>query len=176
MVLLIPFIAVIALTQTGIQEVSDQLVEYDSINKTIQLYYPDGKPFKLFTGKITMPVKGVITNEFGKALPPFYLFHTGLDLANSQGKKGDPITPMMQGKVTYAGEIFWGYGKHVIVDHGDNISSLYGHLDTIKVNEGDEVKPGVVIGTEGNTGWSTGPHLHFEIRVFGIPVNPNNFF
>lgn len=175
MVLLLPFVAVIALSQSGIQEISDQLAEYDSVNKAVQLYYPDGKPYKLFSANVTLPVKGVFTNEFGKALPPFYLFHTGTDIANPSGRKGDPVTPMMKGTVTYAGEIFWGFGKHVIIDHGDNVTSLYGHLDTIKVKEGDEVKPGNVIGTEGSTGWSTGPHLHFQIMVFGIPVNPSIF-
>lgn len=91
------------------------------------------------------------------------------------GKKGDPITTFMPGKVIYAGEIFWGFGKHVIIDHGDNISSLYGHLDKINVKKDQDVKPGDVIGLEGSTGWSTGPHLHFETRVFGIPVNPKSF-
>lgn len=172
MVLLLPVIAVIVITHAGIEEVSDQLVSIDSESKSIQLYYPNGELYKLFTAKVTLPAKGVYTNEFGAALPPFYMFHSGLDIA---GKKGDPITTFMPGKVIYAGEIFWGYGKHVIIDHGDNISSLYGHLDKINVKKDQEVKPGDVIGLEGSTGWSTGPHLHFEIRVFGIPVNPSTF-
>lgn len=172
MVLFLPVIAVIVITHAGIDEVSDQLVSVDSKTKSIQLYYPNGELYKLFTGKVTLPAQGVYTNEFGAALPPYYLFHSGLDIA---GKKGDPITTFMPGKVIYAGEIFWGYGKHVIIDHGDNISSLYGHLDQINVKKDQDVKPGDVIGREGSTGWSTGPHLHFEIRIFGIPVNPKNF-
>lgn len=172
MVLLLPVLAVIMMTQTGLEEASDQLVAYDSTTQSIQLYYPNGDPFKLFTADITLPLKGIITNEFGEPQPPFYLHHSGIDIAS---KKGDPITPFMPGKVIYAGEIFWGFGKHVIVDHGDNITSLYGHLDKIAVQNGQEVKPGDVIGLEGSTGWSTGPHLHFEVRVFGIPVNPNIF-
>lgn len=171
-ILLLPIVAVTVITHTGIDEISDQLVSVDSKTKAIQLYYPNGKPYKLFTAKVALPAKGVYTNEFGASLPPYYLFHSGMDIA---GKKGDPITTFMPGKVIYAGEIFWGFGKHVIVDHGDNITSLYGHLDKITVQNGQEVKPGDVIGLEGSTGWSTGPHLHFEIRVFGIPVNPNIF-
>ncbi len=172
MVLLLPVVAVITLTHSGIDEVSDQLVTFDSKTKAIQLYYPNGEPYKLFTADIILPVKGVITNEFGEAHPPYYLFHSGIDIA---GKKGDPITPFMPGKIIYAGEIFWGFGKHIIIDHGDNITSLYGHLDKINVKKDQEVKPGDVIGLEGSTGWSTGPHLHFQINVFGIPVNPRTF-
>ncbi len=173
MVLLLPVLAVISVTNSGIEKVSDALVEYSASSNTVKLYYPNGTLYKELALNITLPVQGVITNEFGETHLPFYLFHTGIDFAS---KRGDPITPFMSGKVTYAGEIFWGFGKHVIVDHGDNISSLYGHLDKITVKEGQDVKPGEVIGLEGSTGWSTGNHLHFEIRVFGIPVNPRVFF
>lgn len=172
MVLMLPVLAVITVTNSGIEEVSDTLVEYSASTNTVKLYYPNGTFYKELTLNVTLPVKGVITNEFGETHLPYYLFHTGIDFAS---KKGDPITPFMPGKVTYAGEIFWGFGKHVIVDHGDNITSVYGHLDKIAVTEGDEVKPGDVLGLEGSTGWSTGTHLHFEIRVFGIPVNPRVF-
>jgi murein DD-endopeptidase MepM/ murein hydrolase activator NlpD len=172
MVLLLPVIAVLTVAQVGIEEVSDQLVTYDSNTKAIQLYYPNGEPYKLFTANVTMPVRGVITNEFGEPHPPYYLYHSGIDIA---GKKGDPITPFMSGRVIYAGEIFWGFGRHIIIDHGDNITSVYGHLDKINVKNDQEVKPGDVIGSEGSTGWSTGPHLHFETRVFGIPVDPRIF-
>lgn len=114
----------------------------------------------------------MITLEFGESDLPYQLFHSGIDIAS---KKGDPVTSFMPGKVIYAGEIFWGYGKHVIIDHGDNITSTYAHLDKINVKEGQEVKPGDVIGLEGSTGWSTGNHLHFQINVFGVPVNPRVF-
>jgi murein DD-endopeptidase MepM/ murein hydrolase activator NlpD len=78
----------------------------------------------------------------------------------------------MEGTVTYAGEIFWGYGRHIMIDHGDNITSVYAHLDRIFVYKGQKVYVGDTIGNMGSTGWSTGPHLHFEIRVYGVPVNP----
>jgi len=70
---------------------------------------------------------------------------------------------------------FGGYGKHVIIDHGNNISTVYAHLDKVFVYKGQKVKMGDVLGSEGSTGWATGPHLHFEIRVYGIPVNPKVF-
>ena len=98
--------------------------------------------------------------------------YTGIDIANTLGTS---ITPFMQGEVVYAGEIFWGYGKHIIIEHGDNIRSIYAHLDKIYVFEGQKVNIGDEIGRMGSTGWSTGPHLHLEIRVYGIPVNPRVF-
>lgn len=171
-ILSLPILAVVLITHTGIEAISDLLVDINPITKKVQLYTPTGQLYKELDINITWPVKGVITHEFGEPLKPFYLFHSGIDIA---GKKGDPVTTAIPGKVIFAGEVFWGYGKHIIIDHGDNISTLYGHLDKINVEKGDEVKPGKVIGFEGNTGWSTGPHLHFEIRVFGIPVNPRIF-
>lgn len=174
-VLSVPIIAVIVLTHTGLEIVSDTLVQINPLTKAIQLYYPNGQLFKEINLQVNWPVKGVVTQGFGEAEPPFYIFHTGMDIASSTGKIGDPVTPAMKGKVIYAGEIFWGFGKHIIIDHGDNISTIYAHLDQIYVQAGDEVNPGKVIGAEGNTGWSTGPHLHFQVNVFGIPVNPKVF-
>lgn len=174
-ILSLPILAIVLITHTGIEAISDLLVDVNPITKKVQLYTPTGQLYKTLDINITWPVKGVITHEFGKPLAPFYLFHSGIDIANSKGKIGDPVTPAMSGKVVYAGEIFWGLGKHIIIDHGDNISTVYGHLDKILVEKDDEVKPGKVIGLEGSTGWSTGPHLHFEVRVFGVPVNPKIF-
>lgn len=173
MVLLLPVIAVITLTQSGIEEVSDTLAQFDSKTNKVKLFYPNGTVYKEISVNVTPPVKGAITNEFGERYLPWYLFHSGIDIAS---KKGDPITPFMPGKVVYADEIFWGFGKHVIIDHGDNITSIYAHLNKINVKKDQEVKPGDVIGLEGSTGWSTGDHLHFQINVFGIPVNPRVFY
>lgn len=172
LVLLLPVLAIILLTQTGLEVVSDHLATFDAKTQKVQLFYPNGTFFKAVDANVTWPTHGVITLEFGEADFPYQPFHSGIDIA---GKRGDPITPFMPGKVIYAGQIFWGFGKHVIVDHGDNITSVYGHLDKIMVKKDDEVKPGKVIGLEGNTGWSTGPHLHFQVNVFGIPVNPRVF-
>jgi murein DD-endopeptidase MepM/ murein hydrolase activator NlpD len=172
-VLSLPVIAVVILTQTGINIVSDKLATLDSINKTIEIHDPkDGSVVKEINSTLVWPVRGRITLEFGVPHLPYQLFHTGIDIAT---KKGDDITPFMDGTVTYAEEIFWGYGKHIIIDHGDNITSLYGHLDRIYVFKGQKVKIGDVIGKEGSTGWSTGPHLHLQINVYGIPVNPRTF-
>lgn len=175
-ILSLPLIAVIILTQTGINIISDKLATVNAINKTVEIHDPrDGSVVKEISFAFAWPANGVITLEFGESDLPYQLLHTGIDIANPEGKIGDDITPFMDGTVTYAGEIFWGFGKHVIIDHGDNISSLYGHLDKIYVFKGQKVKTGNVIGKEGSTGWSTGPHLHFQINVYGIPVNPRTF-
>ena len=170
-----PVIAVFILTHTGINIVSDALIGIDSETKNIQLLNPkDGSVVKEIHPTVAWPAQGVITLEFAQS-SLYQLFHTGIDIANPNGYIGDPITPFMDGTVIYEGEIFWGYGKHIIIDHGDNITSVYAHLDKIYVFKGQEVKIGDQIGIMGETGWVTGPHLHFEIRLYGIPVNPRVF-
>ena len=175
LVISLPVIAVIVITKVGVDIVSDKLVSYDSVSNEVVILNPvDGSIYKRITSVCFWPVKGVITLEFGES-SIFQPFHTGIDIANPNGDKGDPITVFMPGKVTYTGRIVLGYGNHVIVDNKNNITSVYSHLDSINVEKGQEVKPGDIIGTEGKTGWATGNHLHFEIRVFGVPVNPRTF-
>jgi murein DD-endopeptidase MepM/ murein hydrolase activator NlpD len=171
-VLLLPFIAVLVIAHTGIQLVSDQLIGINATTHQIEIHDPSGKVVATIDVATVWPTTGVITLEFGESDLPYQPFHTGIDIA---GKTGDPITPFMKGKVIYADEISWGFGKHITIDHGNNITSTYAHLSKINVKKDDEVKPGDVIGLEGSTGWSTGPHLHFQINVFGIPVNPRVF-
>lgn len=174
-VLSLPVIAVIILINTGINVVSDQLATVDSTTQNVQIHNPDGSILTEIQPTVTWPVTGVFTLEFGEIDLPYQPLHTGIDIANPSSKVGDPIHPFMDGTVTYAGEIWWGYGKHIIIDNGNNITSLYGHLDKIFVYPGQKVKITDIIANEGTTGWSTGPHLHFEVRVFGIPVNPRTF-
>jgi murein DD-endopeptidase MepM/ murein hydrolase activator NlpD len=108
-----------------------------------------------------------ITTYYGT----YYRFgvHTGLDIA---GPKGTPIYATRSGTVTTAKCITTGYGCHVIIDHGDGVSSLYGHASVLRVSVGDPVDQGQTIMDMGSTGLSTGPHLHFEIKVGGSRVNP----
>jgi murein DD-endopeptidase MepM/ murein hydrolase activator NlpD len=171
-VLSLPLVAVIILTHTGINIVSDALVNVDSNTRTIEVLNPaDGSVVTELHKPIVWPVTGVITLRFGES-SLYQIFHTGIDIANPEGRIGDPITPFMDGTVIYAGETFLGFGKHIIIDHGDNITSVYAHLDRIYVYKGKEVHIGDTIGTMGKTGWATGSHLHLEVRVFGIPVDP----
>ncbi len=170
--LLLPVLAVLVITQTGIEIVSDSLVGFNEIRLTVQLKNPlDGKVVKELSGPFIWPAQGVITLEFGES-SIYQPFHTGIDIA---GKKGDSVYAFMKGKVIYADGISWGYGNHVIIDNGDNITSVYAHLGIISVSKDDEIKQGQLIGSQGDTGWVTGPHLHFETRVNGIPVNPRVF-
>lgn len=172
----IPIIAVILLTHIGLDIISDKLAQVDENTGNVQLLNPaTGEVVEEVDLTVAWPAKGVYTLEFGES-SGFQIFHTGLDVANPVGKIGDPINAMLPGKVIYAGQISWGYGKHIIIDHGKNISTLYAHLDKIFVVKGQEIPDTKqVIGRMGNTGWSTGPHLHFETRVYGIPVNPRVF-
>ncbi len=177
LVLLLPVVAVILLANAGIDIVSDRLATQNTQNNTVEIHDPaTGEVIKEIQANAVWPVHGVVTLEFGAIDLPYQPLHTGIDIANPTSQVGDPVTAFMPGTVTYAGEISWGYGKHIIVDNGNNISSLYAHLDKIFVYKGQEIKTTAqVIGYEGDTGWSTGPHMHFETRVFGIPVNPRTF-
>jgi murein DD-endopeptidase MepM/ murein hydrolase activator NlpD len=171
-VLMLPAIAVVLLTQVGINIISDKLVEQNPQTRSIQIKDPTtGEVVKEINPKIVWPSKGVITLEFGES-STYQVFHTGLDIA---GKLNDPINPAMDGTVIYAGEVFWGYGKHIIIDHGNNITTIYAHLNKIYVYKGQKVTTADVIGGQGQTGWATGVHLHFQINVYGIPVNPRVF-
>ena len=175
--LLIPIIAVILLTNAGIDLISDRLATTNPQTMAVQIHDPaTGKIIQEIQINAVWPVKGVVTLEFGESDLPYQPLHSGIDIANPNRQVGDQVTAFMPGKVIYAGEIFWGFGKHIIIDHGNNITSIYGHLDKIFVVKGQEITTNTqVIGLEGATGWATGPHLHFQVDVFGIPVNPRTF-
>lgn len=99
----------------------------------------------------------------------FWWLHGGVDLAAAVGT---PIKPVMAGRVEEVKLDRWGYGKHVLVDHGNGYASLYAHLSEIEVAEGQTVGGRSILGKVGSTGRSTGPHLHLEIRENGKLVNP----
>lgn len=124
------------------------------------------------------PIAGRITSPFGYRTHPIFnsrSFHSGVDIG---GQFRGTIRASNSGKVIYTGW-YGGYGKVVIIDHGQingkPTTTLYAHLDSISVSNGAYVNQGQVIGKEGTTGYSTGPHCHFEVRVNGKPVNPLNY-
>lgn len=173
---LIPVFAVVMLTQIGINIVSDSLVSRDPQSVQIDIRDPaTGNVIDHIDTLGVWPVTGPVSLEFGAIDLPYQPLHTGIDIATYDHSVGEPVGAFMGGRVTYADSMSWGYGKHVKIDNGHHVSSVYAHLDTLAVEEGDDVEMGQIIGTRGSTGWSTGPHLHFEIRVFGIPVNPRVF-
>ncbi|GGM94305.1 peptidase M23 [Thermus composti] len=120
-------------------------------------------------GGMRWPLAGFrITTYFG-GRTPFQRFHTGIDLA---APAGTPIYAAKAGRVKVAGWSSFGYGFHVVLDHGGGLETLYAHMSRIAVRAGQWVEAGEVIGYVGSTGWSTGPHLHFEVRVNGVAKNP----
>jgi murein DD-endopeptidase MepM/ murein hydrolase activator NlpD len=120
------------------------------------------------------PVRGQITGGFGQRLDPLNgeeAVHCGIDISAPSGTE---IQVTADGIVLLA-EREAGYGNEVLVDHGGGITTKYGHLLRIDVVAGQEVKKGQVIGAVGMTGKSTGPHLHYEVRVHQTPVNPAKY-
>ncbi len=120
------------------------------------------------------PLHGYISSPFGWRRSPFgtgWEFHKGIDICAYYGA---PIRATADGKVEYAGW-YEGYGKFVKIYHRDGIETCYGHMSKIIVKAGEYVKKGQVIGYEGCTGLCTGPHLHYEVRINGVAVNPINY-
>jgi len=117
------------------------------------------------TSNFVWPTSGSVTQY-----PVWY--HMALDIANPAAP---PILAADSGTVVYAGCLSWGYGCHVVIDHGNGYQTLYAHLSRYTVEAGQAVSQGQVIGVMGSTGRSTGTHLHFEIRSGGQPLNPLNF-
>lgn len=120
------------------------------------------------------PISGRITSYYGYRVNPVtgqYKLHKGIDYA---GNYGDPIKASKSGVVEYSGWIS-GYGNTIILGHGNGVQTLYPHAQTLNVSYGDTVSQGDVIATVGSTGNSTGPHLHFEIRINGEAVDPLNY-
>lgn len=114
------------------------------------------------SGQFSWPAGGTITQY-----PIWY--HMALDIAN---RDAPPISAAGEGSVVSVQYLKYGYGQHVIIDHGGGISTLYGHMSEMYVKVGDKVNRGQVIGKMGSTGRSTGTHLHFEVRKNGVIVNP----
>ncbi|MBU0672929.1 MAG: peptidoglycan DD-metalloendopeptidase family protein [Candidatus Margulisbacteria bacterium] len=126
------------------------------------------------SGAIAWPLRGRITSPFGYRRHPLWggkHMHRGIDIA---GKHGATVKAADSGEVIFSG--WWdGYGKAIVIDHGRLTTTVYGHLSRIYKGVGAIVAKGQTIGLVGSTGYSTGPHLHFEVRKNGKPVNPMEF-
>jgi len=157
--------------------------ELESLSKDIEKDIASRISTETVDCSFIRPVVGYISSPFGWRRHPIFnstRFHSGVDIA---GRDRSPIKAAHSGKVIHAGW-YGGYGKVIIINHGKlqngsyegrKVSTLYAHLSSTSVGVGNYVKKGDIIGYEGSTGYSTGPHLHFEVRIDGKPVNPLNF-
>jgi len=125
-----------------------------------------------FSGKFGRPTRGwSLSQGFGRT--SFERWHTGIDL---DSRSGTAILASASGRIVSISRGWGGgYGNHIIIDHGGGFTTLYGHMSSFSVSGGQWVNAGQQIGIMGSTGWSTGVHLHFEIRVGGSPQNPMNY-
>jgi murein DD-endopeptidase MepM/ murein hydrolase activator NlpD len=120
------------------------------------------------------PVEGSVTGSFGERIDPFNgegAFHSGIDIASQMG---EPVIAPADGVVLFA-DFMGGYGRVVMIDHGHGITTRYGHLANFVVAAGQRVQRGDTIGHVGLSGRSTGPHLHYEVRINDTPVNPHKY-
>ncbi|RPF48113.1 murein DD-endopeptidase MepM/ murein hydrolase activator NlpD [Hydrogenoanaerobacterium saccharovorans] len=164
---------------------AQKMQEEKEVQAEIQRIYAENASIGDYVGgDFLWPVSGyrTITSRFGWRFGGSD-YHTGIDIAgrSSSGKAifQQPIRAANAGKVIYASNSYTpgrGYGRYVIIDHGGGMSTLYGHQNNVYVSVGDMVEQGETIGEVGTTGWSTGPHLHFEIRKNGTAVNPAGYF
>jgi len=130
--------------------------------------------FKANSAPNLWPVDGQVTASFGERIDPFNgegAFHSGVDISAAYGT---PIVAPADGVVTFT-DLLGGYGKLIMIDHGNGISTRYGHLSGFAVTAGQHVHRGDVIGYIGISGRSTGPHLHYEVRINDTPVNPYKY-
>lgn len=157
-------------------EAAESQLDEDSRNLTILIQQRLGNSGVAVrgTGQFSYPSNGSFTSGFGWRVHPilgYRRFHSGLDFG---APHGSPIRAADTGRVIFAGW-YGGYGRAVIIDHGNGLTTLYAHASSLSVSEGEAVQRGQTIAAVGSTGLSTGPHLHFEVRQNGEPVNPANY-
>jgi murein DD-endopeptidase MepM/ murein hydrolase activator NlpD len=143
----------------------DSLLKYLNVQRNLLASTPAIRPLN---------TNGWVTSNFGYRQSPFTgrrEFHKGLDIAT---RKGEPIVATANGTVTYSG-MKGGLGNVVVVDHGHGMVTRYGHSQKLLKKRGEKVKRGDIIALVGNTGRSTGPHVHYEVHLNGIPVNPEKY-
>ena len=172
-------------TAMGAEVTEDQRSNADSIYNLIRYGYTGGSSFEGadvpfigadgFCSPIGENWRSVVTSEFGNRIDPITgerRGHTGMDLAVPTGT---PIRAALPGTVTVSTYNQGGYGYYIMIDHGNGLSTLYGHCSQLLASVGRTVEAGDVIALSGSTGRSTGPHLHFEVRVNGQRTNPRSY-
>ncbi len=179
-ILFLPIISVMVIANAGVAAVSSALAALNPITHKVDIKDANGNVVNSVELSTVWPAHGYVSDEFGTTGEFRRLLglgaHTGIDIANDFGQSGEPVTPFMEGKVIGVDyQDRSACGIYVKVQHKYNISSLYCHLSQAIATMNQEVKPGDVIGYVGNTGASTGAHLHFQVMLYEIPVNPRLF-
>ncbi len=167
----------------GALEDGDLLKQLDDLGKKVkaqegearalQSYFEDQQAL-LASAPSIWPVRGWVTSDFSVRLDPYTgerVMHEGIDVA---GAVGTPVRAPADGTVVFSGQE-GGYGHVLVLDHGYGLKTRYGHLSRTDVKVGEKVKRGQFIAAMGNSGRSTGPHLHYEVRVNGVADNPRKF-
>ncbi|MBJ7348268.1 MAG: peptidoglycan DD-metalloendopeptidase family protein [Thermoleophilaceae bacterium] len=160
----------LANVQVSRRKLEDHLASLEASNQTVVNFLgniPAG-PIKHGTGQLIWPINGTFSSPFGYR---WGHLHAGIDIADPIGT---PIRAADGGRVAYAGWMS-GYGNYTCIQHTGSMSTCYGHQSSIGVSVGQQVSQGDVIGNVGNTGHSFGPHLHFEVRINGNPVDPMGY-
>lgn len=178
--IIMPIFTVAIIAATGVSAASNALAAVNPVTKLVEIFDSKGNKVQELVLSTTWPTTGYISDEFG-AKQAFRVnlglgSHTGIDIANERGLIGTPVTTFMSGTVIQVDDVGRGAcGINVRINHSNGITSLYCHLSSTVVSVMQSVDPGDIIGYMGSTGASTGPHLHFQININGIPVNPRTF-
>jgi murein DD-endopeptidase MepM/ murein hydrolase activator NlpD len=154
-------------SKTGLMSPEILKKEREILNEALASTTPE----PLWEGVFTNPLEGRISSPFGRKRyvnGRFWGFHSGRDVASPAGR---PVKAANAGRVTLARKL-WMRGNTVAIDHGMGVFTLYEHLSRISVTPGQQIDKGEVVGLVGSTGFSTGPHLHWELRIHGVPTNP----
>jgi len=153
---------------------AEELTQLIKDKQAQELGFEPGDPGAASVEGFIMPTQGSVGSTFGLRVHPIFgttRMHTGVDIG---APSGQAVWAAKEGRVIFAG-VKGGYGNTVIVQHEGNVATLYAHLSALRTSEGDWVDTGELVGLIGSTGWSTGPHLHFETRVNGEPKDPQLF-
>jgi murein DD-endopeptidase MepM/ murein hydrolase activator NlpD len=167
----------------AVEQDPDLLKSLDNLDKKVKAQEQEARALKsyfedqqalLASAPSIWPVRGWVTSDFSVRLDPYTgerVMHEGIDVAASSGT---PVRAPSDGTVVFSG-LEGGYGHVLVIDHGYGLKTRYGHLLRIDVKVGEKVKRGQFVAAVGNTGRSTGPHLHYEVRVNGVADNPRKF-
>ena len=153
---------------------AEELTDLIKEKQAEELGFDPGDPGAASVEGFILPTDAVVGSKFGLRVHPIFRttrMHTGVDMG---APSGQAIWAAKEGRVIFAGPR-GGYGNAVVIQHEGNVATLYAHMSAVRTSEGEWVDTGEIIGLVGSTGWSTGPHLHFETRVNGEPKDPELF-